>query len=153
MVEKAKYEVVSHLGKVEIRRYPTLVTARAEGEEAFDLLFRFISGKNKQKAKVAMTAPVVSERIAMTAPVLSDEGSLAFVMPEGYSTETTPEPLDERVKVAEVSLGSYSINLPNLTTYNVTLHYIVGPFSSGEVDAGTFALCSLSDHVTRNFSD
>jgi hypothetical protein len=38
----------------------------------------------------------------MTAPVLSETGSLAFIMPEDYTLETTPEPLDHRVKIAEV---------------------------------------------------
>ena len=54
--------------------------------------------------------------------------------------------------VEDVSLGSYSIDLPNFGTYNVTLHYVVGPFTSGRVDAGAFPLCSLKDRVTRNFS-
>jgi effector-binding domain-containing protein len=49
-----------------------------------------------------MTAPVVSEQIAMTAPVLSEPGSLAFVMPEGFTLETTPEPIDDRVKIVEI---------------------------------------------------
>jgi effector-binding domain-containing protein len=49
-----------------------------------------------------MTAPVVSEEIAMTAPVLSEKGSIAFIMPEGFTLETTPEPLDDRVKIVEV---------------------------------------------------
>jgi len=57
-----------------------------------------------------------------------------------------------RTYVAEVSLGSYSIDLPNFSTYNVTLHYIVGPFTSGKVDAGAFPVSSLRDHATQNFS-
>lgn len=104
MVDTIKYEVLRKLDKVEIRRYPSLITARADGygEGGFDLLFRFITCENRQKAKVKMTAPVVSEKIEMTAPVLSDRGSLAFVMPEGYTLETTPEPMDKRVKTTQV---------------------------------------------------
>jgi hypothetical protein len=49
-----------------------------------------------------MTAPVISERIDMTAPVLSDADSLAFVMPDGYEVETTPEPLDKRIKIIKI---------------------------------------------------
>ncbi|MGD0978858.1 MAG: heme-binding protein [Candidatus Bathyarchaeia archaeon] len=49
-----------------------------------------------------MTTPVVSQQIEMTAPVLSDAGSMAFVMPEEYRIETTPEPLDNRVRIIEV---------------------------------------------------
>ena len=104
MVEQAKYEVVRKIGKIEIRRYPSLVIARVDGygDSGFNLLFRFITGNNQQKSDIAMTAPVVSEQIAMTAPVLSETGSIAFIMPEGFTLEATPEPLDERVKIAEI---------------------------------------------------
>ena len=104
MVETVKYEVLRKLNKAEIRRYPKLTIAKVEGygNGGFDLLFRFITGENRQKTKVKMTAPVVSERIEMTAPVLSDKGSLAFVMPEEYTLETTPEPLNKKVKIIEM---------------------------------------------------
>ena len=104
MVAQAKYEVIREIGKVEIRRYPLLVIARVDGygDGGFNLLFSFITGNNKQKSNVAMTAPVVSEEIAMTAPVLADAGSIAFVMPEGFTLERTPKPLDNRVKIVEI---------------------------------------------------
>ena len=104
MVTTVKYEIVRKLSKVEIRKYPNIVVAKVDGyeDEGFGLLFRFISGENKQKAKVKMNAPVVSQRIEMTAPVLSDTGSIAFIMPEEYRIETTPEPLDNRVKIIEM---------------------------------------------------
>ena len=70
--------------------------------DAFDLLYQFITGKNRQKTKVKMTTPVVSQQIAMTSPVLSDTGSMAFVMPAEYTIETTPEPADGRVKISEI---------------------------------------------------
>ena len=104
MVAQAKYEVITEIGKVEIRRYPLLVIARVDGygDGGFNLLFSFITGNNKQKSNVAMTAPVVSEEIAMTAPVLAETDSIAFVMPEGFTLESTPKPLDNRVKIVEV---------------------------------------------------
>ena len=104
MVEQARYKVLKRIGKIEIRRYPRLVIARVDGygDGGFNILFRFITGNNRQKSDIAMTAPVVSEQIAMTAPVLSETGSIAFIMPEGYTIETTPEPLDERVKIVEI---------------------------------------------------
>ena len=104
MVEKAKYEVLKKIGNTEIRRYPRLVIARVDGygDGGFNLLFRFITGNNRQKSDIAMTAPVVSEQIAMTAPVLSETGSIAFIMPEGFTLETTPEPLDDRVTILEI---------------------------------------------------
>ena len=104
MVEQAKYEVLREINKVEIRRYQTMVIARVDGygDGGFNLLFNFITGNNREKSKIAMTAPVVSEQIAMTAPVLSESDSIGFVMPEGLTLETTPEPLDERVKIVEI---------------------------------------------------
>jgi hypothetical protein len=104
MVEQARYDVLRKINSVEIRSYPRLIIARVEGygDGGFNILFNFISGNNRQKSKVKMTAPVVSEQVAMTAPVMSETGSLAFIMPEEYSLETTPEPLDNRVKIAEV---------------------------------------------------
>ena len=104
MVDQAKYDVLREIGKVEIRRYSRLVIAKVDGygDGGFNLLFSFITGNNRQKSNVAMTAPVVSEEIAMTAPVLSETGSIAFVMPEGFTLETTPEPLDDQVKIVEV---------------------------------------------------
>ena len=104
MVAQAKYEVIREIGKVEIRRYPLLVIARVDGygDGGFNLLFSFITGNNRQKSNVAMTAPVVSEEIAMTAPVLAETDSIAFVMPEGFTLESTPKPLDNRVKIVEI---------------------------------------------------
>jgi len=104
MVEQAKYQVLQKIGKIEIRRYPKLVIAKVDGygDGGFNILFRFIAGNNKQKSDIAMTAPVVSEQIAMTAPVLSDTGSIAFIMPEGFTLETTPKPLDNRVSILEI---------------------------------------------------
>ena len=104
MVEQAKYEVLKQINKVEIRRYPSMVIARVNGhgDGGFNPLFNFITGNNRQKSKIAMTAPVVSEQIAMTAPVLSESDSIGFVMPEGLTLETTPEPLDGRVKIVEI---------------------------------------------------
>jgi effector-binding domain-containing protein len=104
MVETIKYEVTRKIGKVEIRRYPKIIIAKVENSEidAFDLLFQFITGNNRQKTKVKMTTPVVSQNIAMTSPVFSDPGSMAFVMPTEYTIETTPEPADSHIKISEI---------------------------------------------------
>lgn len=107
MVQTIKYDVAKKLGKVEIRLYPKIVLAKVSNLEPdnFGLLFRFISGNNRQKEKVKMTTPVVSQEIPMTSPVLSDfsnQGYMAFVMPQEFSLETTPLPLDSRVKIEEV---------------------------------------------------
>jgi hypothetical protein len=104
MVQTIKYKVIREVDKVEIRAYPKIIVAKVQdpNADAFSLLYNFITGGNKQKEKVKMTAPVVSQKIAMTSPVLSETGSMAFVMPEEFTLETTPEPSDNRVSIAEI---------------------------------------------------
>ena len=111
MVQSIKYEVVKKINKVEIRKYPRIVIAKVLNSEAdnFGLLFRFISGNNKQREKVKMTTPVVSQddsqELKMTSPVISEfssKGYMAFVMPAELSLENTPLPIDSRVKIEEV---------------------------------------------------
>jgi hypothetical protein len=73
-------------------------------DDAFNILFRYISGENSKAEKVPMTAPVMStdagsERIAMTVPVVSDHKSFSFVLPSSYSVTDVPEPRDPRVRI------------------------------------------------------
>lgn len=106
MTKTIAYEVTGHLGDIEFRMYPPLILATVSGtdeNEAFTILFRFISGNNQSRKKVPMTAPVITpEKIAMTAPVLSDAHSMSFVMPATYTRKDIPEPLDMRVSIQEV---------------------------------------------------
>lgn len=111
MVQTIKYEIVRKLGEVEIRHYPRIIIAKVSNSEidSFGLLFRFISGANVQKKKVKMTAPVVSQEssqvIKMTSPVLTDfsnEGYMAFVIPQDFDIENTPQPLDNRIDIEEI---------------------------------------------------
>jgi hypothetical protein len=92
MVETIKYEIIHEINKVEIRKYPKIIVAKVEDPSyGFNLQYRFITGENKQKAKVKMTSPVLSEM-----------GTMAFVMPKEFTLGTTPKPLDTQVKIAEV---------------------------------------------------
>ncbi|HSQ94009.1 MAG TPA: heme-binding protein, partial [Methanoregula sp.] len=78
-------------GEIEFRHYPELVLATvdtAKDDAGFNLLFAYISGSNKHREKIPMTAPVVS-----------DAGSMSFVMPAGTTREETPDPLDSRVRI------------------------------------------------------
>lgn len=104
MVAKVKYTLLRQIGQIEIRRYPSLIVAQVDGygDAGFNILFRYISGANQSKTRIEMTAPVISQRIPMTTPVISDQGSIAFVMPTGYTLEATPEPLDERIRITTV---------------------------------------------------
>ena len=131
-IEEATYTVERKDGDFEVRAYATQVVAevRAQGslEEAgnkgFRPLFRYISGANRSKTRIPMTAPVgqeksQGEKIAMTAPVglepvPTPEGTadtaqatggvwvVTFMMPSNYTLETLPDPENENVRLRVV---------------------------------------------------
>ena len=110
MTESIEYKLVRKLEAAEIRRYPSILLATVFGEsdnEAFTRLFNFITGNNRSRKKIPMTAPVVSsekegEKMQMTVPVLSGSNSFSFVMPPSFSADDLPIPLDDHVKIEKV---------------------------------------------------
>lgn len=117
-IEEAPYKVMKTGGKFEIREYAphilaeTVVEGSLEeaGSNAFRRLFRYISGDNRSRAKVAMTAPVsqekAGEKISMTAPVnqqrARDKWAVSFTMPASYTLETLPVPDDPQITLRPV---------------------------------------------------
>jgi hypothetical protein len=116
-VEKVKYTVLEKEDSFEIRQYEAKIVAETYvegnledvGNAGFRRLYAYISGDNTKKQSISMTAPVGqeagSEKIAMTAPVSQekkdDRWRITFLMPAEYTLEMLPEPVDERVKLAE----------------------------------------------------
>jgi effector-binding domain-containing protein len=102
-IEEASYLVLEQDGKFEIRDYPahviaeTLVQGGLEqaGKKAFQKLFRYISGDNRSRAKLAMTAPV-GQRPAQ------GNWAVSFMMPASQSLETLPDPEDLKVVLRQV---------------------------------------------------
>lgn len=119
-VDIAPYAVVKAESPFEIRQYKSIIIAKTSikgsyadmGEVGFSRLFKYISGSNQKQSKIAMTAPVwqkqevTSEKIAMTAPVLMSNKdkswTMAFVLPEKYSLQTAPKPLNVDVFIEEM---------------------------------------------------
>lgn len=119
-IEEPVHDVVQQLGGgVEVRRYQPYVvaqvrisgTAEQAGDEAFPILFGYISGKNQGERQFDMTAPVTQTaapvKLEMTAPVTQaaapDGGHVVqFVLPAGVSLATAPRPNDPRVELREV---------------------------------------------------
>lgn len=117
-VEEAKYKVIEKENNFELRYYEPQIVAETvvngtlenAGNKAFNILFSYISGKNKSKNKIAMTAPVSQEaspeKIEMTAPVgqqqANDGWLVSFTMPASYTIESLPEPDDARVKLRQI---------------------------------------------------
>ena len=117
-IEETTYEVVKKDNQFEIRDYAPHILAETivegdlkdAGNKAFKRLFGYISGDNRSRDKVAMTAPVsqkpVTEKIKMTAPVtqqrVQEKWAVSFMMPASYTLETLPEPEDPKVTLRQV---------------------------------------------------
>jgi len=104
--EDIPYAIKGTTGEIEFRQYPALVLATVDTSQidaGFNLLFAYISGSNKKRDAIPMTAPVItSQKLPMTAPVVSDATSMSFVMPAGKTREDTPDPLDSRVRIVTI---------------------------------------------------
>jgi hypothetical protein len=117
-VEEAEYTVVLKEGRFEVREYEPCIVAETivdgdfedAGDEAFGRLFKYISGNNKSRQEINMTAPVeqaaASQKINMTAPVgqvqVDGEWAVSFMMPASFTLETVPEPKDPSVILRQV---------------------------------------------------
>lgn len=109
---------------VELRQYAPMIQAvvkvsgnqRQALNDGFRLLAGYIFGANTQKAWIAMTAPVGTQKneiIAMTAPVgtsKADNGyTISFTIPSKYTLETLPTPDNNKVKFVEIPSKSYYV--------------------------------------------
>ncbi|PNX47600.1 MAG: hypothetical protein BV457_05385, partial [Thermoplasmata archaeon M9B1D] len=103
MTQQIPYEILKKIEEIEIRRYPKVLFAVVQNDNndsGFSLLFRYISGENKTRKKIPMTAPVItSEKITMTAPVITGKNYMAFALPPSYNNETVPIPTNPAVKI------------------------------------------------------
>ena len=116
--EEAPYTVIKTDDIFELREYMPQVLAEiivdgdleGAGNKAFRPLFRYISGDNKSRGKIAMTAPVSQEqkgeKISMTAPVsqqsVQGKWAVSFMMPASYTMETLPTPDDPNITLRQV---------------------------------------------------
>ena len=116
--EEAPYIVLKSDDIFELREYPPQILAEIivdgsvedAGSKAFRPLFRYISGANRSRGKIAMTAPVSQEekgeKISMTAPVSQErvqgKWAVSFMMPASYTLETLPAPDDPNIKLRQV---------------------------------------------------
>ena len=117
-IEEANYEVIRKTNSFEIRDYAphivaeTVVAGNLEeaGSVAFKILFGYISGDNRSRQDVEMTAPVSQqvnrEKINMTSPVgqqsIGDKWVVSFTMPASYTMETVPVPENPKVRLRQV---------------------------------------------------
>ena len=106
--ESAPYKVVRSDGKFQVRDYPALTVAETPmadasgGDGSFMRLFRFISGANEGKQKIAMTTPVFMSGSATNL-------TMAFVLPAKLKTADAPKPADGAVTVRELPPGRFAV--------------------------------------------
>ncbi|MTH98284.1 heme-binding protein [Roseibium sp. RKSG952] len=113
-LEQVEHRVIAKDESIEIRQYGpvtaaevTLKGTRSEtSRQAFNILFKYISGANKANTKIAMTAPVSQApvEIPMTATVTQaargdDEWSIAFYLPAQYTAKTAPQPDNPEISI------------------------------------------------------
>jgi hypothetical protein len=102
--EEPKYKVVEKVGRIEIRQYEPYMVAQTKvnasfdqaGNQAFRILFQYISGANKTQTSIAMTAPVAQTK--------DSDGSwtVSFMVPSEFTPETVPQPTDSRVSIVAI---------------------------------------------------
>lgn len=119
MTEQQAYRVLETRGDVELRAYAPCVvadvvvsgSAEQAANAAFRPLFAYISGANRTRSPLAMTAPVIQEpagtRLDMTAPVLQESAgpsgwTVSFVLPGSRPLEDYPLPTDPQVSLRAV---------------------------------------------------
>jgi len=103
----APYKRERSSGKFELRDYPKLTLVEtpmtdADGNSGFRRLFRYITGSNEGKQKIAMTTPVFMS---------GDENhaAMAFVMPAGLKPDQIPKPTDKSIAVREVPADRFAV--------------------------------------------
>lgn len=109
--ESAEYEVIEKDGPIEIRKYPELVLVttptrfeRQGKDGSFMRLFRYISGANTTKQKVAMTTPVF-----MSSGDDQTTGRMAFVIPKQVADKGAPRPAGDRVELQRRAGGRFAV--------------------------------------------
>lgn len=154
------YTVTGKNGEIEFRHYPELVLATvdsANDDTGFNLLFAYISGSNRPKEKIPMTAPVItSQKIPMTAPVISDERTMSFVMPAGTTREETPDPVDSRVRIEviparDIAVLRFSGYAPPEDVESETSRLLEGLQNNGVVTTGQPFLMRYDSPWTPGF--
>lgn len=107
--ETTNYKVVKNEGAFELRDYPTMVVATAsmKGDggnrnSAFMGLFRYISGANEAKQKIAMTTPV------FTTPGAGGS-AMSFVVPAEVAKVGAPKADSADIELAQRSAGRFAV--------------------------------------------
>lgn len=105
----ADYHTLRSSGAFELRDYAALTVVETpmvgpgnSDNGSFMRLFRFISGNNQPRQKIAMTTPVFMAGSGTNT-------TMAFVMPSTLKGGGVPQPVDPQVRVREVAAGRFAV--------------------------------------------
>jgi len=121
--EQPDYTVIKKDNEFEIRQYTNFLTATVETEgerddaigKGFRILFKYISGENKNKESISMTVPVMQKSTGV------NKWNVSFVVPKKFNLQNVPQPDNQSVKI---------INNPNLQVLVITFS---GLFSDANI--------------------
>ncbi|NCQ35962.1 heme-binding protein, partial [bacterium] len=110
-IEEPAFESVRKEGNFEVRKYAAIPVVSApmqdmgKRDDSFRTLFRYISGANADKAKIAMTSPVFMENGAAA----DKPGRMSFMIPAKVSEKGAPTPTGEEVAVSQIGGGTFAV--------------------------------------------
>ena len=102
--EEAKYEVIEKNEIYEIRKYSdrlAVETSKEGVDSNFRKLFNYISGRNDDQEKIAMTTPVTQ---------VEKKGNITmqFYLPSKFNSENVPNPSREDIRIITIKGGYYA---------------------------------------------
>ena len=103
--EEAKYEVIEKNEIYEIRKYPdrlAVETSKEGIDSNFRKLFNYISGRNDDQEKIAMTTPV-------TQVEKNGNITMQFYLPSKFNLENVPNPSRNDVRIINIEGGYYAV--------------------------------------------
>ena len=103
--EEAKYEVIQKNEIYEIRKYSdrlAVETSKEGIDSNFRKLFNYISGRNDDQEKIAMTTPV-------TQVEKNGNITMQFYLPSKFNLENVPNPSRKDVRIINIEGGYYAV--------------------------------------------
>ena len=103
--EEAEYEVIEKDEIYEIRKYSdrlAVETSKEGTDSNFRKLFNYISGRNDDQEKIAMTTPV-------TQVEKNGNITMQFYLPSKFNLENVPNPSRKDVRIINIEGGYYAV--------------------------------------------
>jgi hypothetical protein len=104
--EQPDYKVIKKDNEFEIRQYANFLTATVETEgerdeaisKGFRILFKYISGENKNKESISMTVLVMQKSSG------DKKWNISFVVPKKFDSKNAPQPDNQNVKLKIIQI-------------------------------------------------